>query len=161
MKCVLPGLLAGGLLLVGCSPAPQGIDSTPANASANAAAVPTASNDLAERAKAEAWKEFSKSWTNTGGVWTSYVTQRKSLIQMTNVSVRVESIELTESQRKKGLTAGVEVFFVAQLARNHTDKKGWSDWRPTAPKRYPVTESNGVLYVENSYRKSFVLPPSP
>jgi hypothetical protein len=141
-------LLAGALLVTGCS-----------KSSTSVAPDAGQGGDLAERAKVEAQREFSSSWTNNGSVWASYAPQKKLLIQLTNMSVRVEVVELSEKQRQKGVTWGADVFFAGELARNHSAKGGWSDWRPTIPLRYAVTMSNGVWSVENSFRKSFVLPP--
>jgi hypothetical protein len=141
-------LLAGTLLVTGCSKSPT-------------TAAPDAGlrADLVERAKAEAMKEFNSSWTNSGSVWESYVPNKKLLIQLTNLSVRVEEIELSDKQRAKGVTWGADVFFAGQLARNRSAKGRWSEWKTTTPLRYAVTMSNGVCCVENNFRKSFVLPP--
>ena len=141
-------LLAGTLLVTGCSKSPT-------------TAVPDAGQggDLVERAKAEAVKEFNSSWTNTGSIWAGYLINRKSLLQLTNVSVRVEAVELSEKERQAGVTWGAEVFFAAQLARKYSAKNGWDAWGPTKPFRYPVIVSNGVWCVENNYRKTYALPP--
>jgi hypothetical protein len=144
----LMNLLAGMLLVAGCSKSPTTV-----------APDPGQGGDLAERAKAEALKEFSLSWTNTGSTWASYTPPKKMLIQLTNLSVRVEVVELSDKQRAKGFTWGADVFFSAQLARNHSAKSGWSEWKPTIPLRYAVLMSNEVCVVENNFRKSFILPP--
>ncbi len=153
-------LLAGSLLVAGCSKSPQeGAPAAGTSRPPDTASVPAQEGDLGERAKAEALKEFSSIWTNSGAVWTSYVPQKKALIQLTNMSVRVEAVELTEKQRQKGITWGADVFFVGESARSHSAKSGWSEWKPTTPLRYAVSMSNGVWSVENNFRKSFVLPP--
>lgn len=148
MTRFLLNLLAGTLLVTGCSKSPE-----------TTAPDPGQGGDLAERAKAEALKEFSSNWTNSGSVWASYVPQKKLLIQLTNMSVRVEVVELSEKQRQKGVTWGADVFFAGKLARNYSAKGGWSDWKPTTPLRYAVILRNGVWFVENNFRKTFVLPP--
>lgn len=145
-------LLAALILFSACnkqkSPAPP-----------TSAPIPDAAQ-LESEAKALAFEEFKRQWTNINGCWYTYAPAKRHVPVMTNVVLRALPSELDEAQRKAGLQWLGEVEFAFEGTRTFQFSSGkWTAWKkgPT-PVACALVNTNGNWVVANEFTNLFQMP---